>query len=123
MSGIKQKIIEALDVHWDDLDEEQLLDILLGSYKKARTRILELQCENASERAALDRGMENIKVEQRKMRMDPLYMAHGEYYFKNGTQLLKLGVQGNHMELLDWNGPVASVCQQLSPAEWQRITK
>jgi len=82
MNAIKSKLLEALsgrDIR--DVGEEALVDILVNKIKALEEGIEQLKSENAFERARLHSLQQDLVIEQRRMRTDPLYGAQGCYYF------------------------------------------
>lgn len=97
----KQKLLDALNITFDDLSEDRLLDILLDAYKAKKQRIAALEVENAQERERLQNDLECVRRERQRMREDPLYCVAGEFFFKGRSCIIGVVVRGGHIQAFE----------------------
>lgn len=116
----RSRILEALGDVVDDISEERLLDILIDSYAAKKRRISELEGENAHERQALHDDRERLREEMRRMRSDPLYGAHGTYFFLCNNRKFRFDIYGRHISMFERVDQYDFAAMQLSQEEWMK---
>jgi hypothetical protein len=110
---VKTKILEALNITFDDISEDRLLDILLDAYKSKDQAILRLEGENACER-------ERMRGEYHRMRSDPLYCREGAYYFAIEKARFTVLVQSDRVDLMARSHGHDVIATPMSPEDWLR---
>ena len=118
--AVKEKILGALEMTFEDLSLERLIDILLDAYNGKKKRIEELNAENARERERLHVDIEVMRRERERMRSDPLYLLHGDYFFECNGRRFHVSVQGSHIKMTEQQGKHAYMASQMTWAEWGR---
>lgn len=120
--SIKEKILSALDCALEDITEDRLIDILLDAYQAKTQQIVKLQGENAAERERLHHDHEMLREEHRRMRMDPLYGADGEYFFSCNGRKFNIKVRGGKIDMFERSSSASCdfVAQRMSMDEWTR---
>lgn len=119
--NIKKKLLEAVgEVDVSDIGTEALVDILTSRIKAQDKKIQELHGENAAERERLYREIEAINEERKRMRQDPLYFLHGEYFFRGNTGIIRIHVHGFKIEAIERKGKanVDYLLEQVTRAEY-----
>ena len=97
--SIKSKLLEAVGtVDIADIGNEALVDILVSKICALEKTIQQLHGENAAERERLYREIEAAKRDRNEMRSNPLYGAHGEFYF--------LGLDDRRYQLIMQGGQI-----------------
>ena len=115
----KQKILEALGIALDDVNEDRLLDILLDAYKAQKDQIVQLRGENAHERLCLQSDRDNMREEMRRIRHDSTYGSVGEYFFIINQHRIGVIVRAGHVSLYERIKNVDYSGQQMSRSEWE----
>ena len=116
--SVKQKILDGLGCALDHISEERLIDILLDAYKAKQRHIEQLEGENAHEREMLHAEHESLRREQEKMRRDPLYCAHGRYFFAVNGRRFIVDVQGGQIDMCEREKRIDVRAQRLSAEEF-----
>lgn len=89
MSKVKDKLLSAIgDINLSDVAESTLVDILVAKIKALESEVSNLHGANAHERLILDSQRDNLHRDMKELRRNPLFGAHGMYYFidSNGVK-------------------------------------
>lgn len=97
----KQKLLEALNITFDDLSETRLLDILLDAYKSKKERIAQLESENAHERDTLRADREALLSERRRMQTNPTYFVSGDFLFRCRDRRFCVTIANGHVQMFE----------------------
>lgn len=115
----KEKILEALgDLEISDISETRLIDLLLDAYQEKVRQVTALESENVSERQSLQDEYKRLEEEHRRIRQDPLYCMHGDYYFINKELKIQVSVQGFTIEAFLCKDGIGYALERVSPDIW-----
>lgn len=115
---IKDKLLAALDCCLSDLTAECLVDILIDAYQATRQESARLQGANGHEREMLRAEEERMRIEQQRLRNDPLYGAAGHYFFAGDNQVFRIDIAGHDIRLSTRRGAVDHPTRQITLAEF-----
>jgi hypothetical protein len=117
--SIKKQLLGALDCTLDDLSETRLLDLLLDAYQAQKKEIERLHGVNAREAQRLRDDLECVRRDRERIQRDPLYCAHGEYFFLVNGRRIGVSIQGSHIDLYERGANKINYAgQRLSATEW-----
>lgn len=114
----KQKLLEALNITFDDLSESRLLDILLDAYKAKKERIIQLEAENAHERETLRAEREALLSERRRMQTDPTYFISGDFLFRCRDRSFCVTIVSGRVEMFERSQGCDFRAQPMSHENW-----
>lgn len=120
-NDVKTKLLDAVgEIDISDIGESALVDILVGKIKALEKEVVKLNNENGYERQRLYDETTRLREEQKRLRTDPFYGAHGEAYFlgNNGEKYRLHMHAGCVRELVMHMKKIYFPLQQVSPAQF-----
>lgn len=97
--SLKSKLLAAVgDLFPDDFSESALVDILVDRIARQDKEIENLRGANAHERLVMQAERDRMHRDRDEMRRNPLYLAHGVFYFLGPKkELYTIEVCGNQL--------------------------
>lgn len=118
---IKSKIMEALDITFEDLRDETLIDILIECYERKCKQIKTLEHANDAEKIDLHNQQDAIITELHRMRNDPTYNKAGTYYFYDANLKFAVTIYGSQVHMtVRKNNLVDYACVPMKEEEYEK---
>lgn len=125
---LRTKLLDAIGqlTELDELSDDVLVDVLVKRLRRTKSELDEARAAIFKEGIRADRIQKEMLDERHRIRTDPLYAAHGDFYFMDriSDRILIVSIGGAHnIRVFERKDRIDYILTQISAAEYQQRVK